>query len=61
MINPTIPTKKAKSMEVNNTNVLIKEKYIRYEISIIDNGNGISKEGLKYLFKDFGKLEENSE
>ena len=47
MINPTIPTKKAKSMEVNNTNVLIKEKYIRYEISIIDNGNGISKQGLK--------------
>ena len=37
------------------------EKYVSLEIYIIDNGNGISKYGLKQLFKDFGKLEENKE
>lgn len=29
------------------------------KISVVDTGIGISKEGLKKLFIDFGKLEEN--
>ena len=33
---------------------------IKLQISIIDTGNGISEEGLKNLFLDFGRLEENS-
>ena len=36
------------------------ERDIKLQISIIDTGNGISEEGLKNLFLDFGKLEENS-
>ena len=35
------------------------EKFISYEINIIDNGGGISEEGVKKLFNNFGKLEEN--
>lgn len=30
------------------------------QLSIIDSGIGISEEGLKKLFIDFGKLDENS-
>ena len=36
-----------------------REQYANIEISIIDNGLGISEEGLKNLFTDFGKLTEN--
>ena len=35
------------------------DKLINLEINIIDNGLGISKEGLKKLFMDFGKLSES--
>jgi K+-sensing histidine kinase KdpD len=34
-------------------------KKVRVQISIVDNGNGISKEGIQNLFKDFSKLAEN--
>jgi signal transduction histidine kinase len=33
---------------------------ICFEISITDNGGGISEEGIQNLFMDFSKLEENS-
>ena len=36
-------------------------KFISFEISIIDNGGGISEEGLEKLFMNFNKLEENRE
>ena len=36
-------------------------KLISFEISIIDNGGGISEEGLEILFMNFNKLEENKE
>ena len=32
------------------------EKFISFQIKIIDTGMGISKEGLEQLFMDFGKL-----
>ena len=32
------------------------EKYVSFEIIIKDTGMGISKEGLKQLFMEFGKL-----
>ena len=35
------------------------EKYVQVQVSIIDNGVGMSPEGLKNLFVDFGKLKEN--
>ena len=35
------------------------EKYLSLQLSVIDTGIGISKEGLKKLFIDFGKLKEN--
>ena len=35
------------------------EKFIAIEINIIDTGLGISEEGLKQLFMNFGKLQEN--
>ena len=38
-----------------------KEKFIAIEINIIDTGLGISEEGLKHLFMNFGKLSENQE
>jgi signal transduction histidine kinase len=34
---------------------------VSVEIAIRDTGCGISKEGLKNLFSEFGKLEENAE
>ena len=36
------------------------ERYVNIKISVIDSGIGISNEGLKKLFIDFGKLDENS-
>lgn len=42
-------------MYINNEN-----HYINLQVSIIDNGIGISEEGLKSLFIDFSRLEENS-
>jgi K+-sensing histidine kinase KdpD len=33
--------------------------YIRYQIEIIDNGMGISKEGLSKLFLNFSSLAEH--
>ena len=35
------------------------ERYINFQLSINDNGVGISEEGQKNLFIDFGKLKEN--
>jgi signal transduction histidine kinase len=35
--------------------------YVNYQIIICDTGVGISPEGMKNLFLDFGKLDENSE
>ena len=35
------------------------EKYLSLQLSVIDTGIGISKEGLQKLFIDFGKLKEN--
>ena len=34
--------------------------FVSFKISVIDSGVGISEEGLKKLFIDFSKLEENS-
>jgi signal transduction histidine kinase len=36
------------------------ERFIQLQLSIIDSGIGISEEGLKKLFIDFSKLDENS-
>jgi hypothetical protein len=33
---------------------------VSFEINIIDSGGGISEEGIKHLFMDFNKLDENS-
>jgi len=38
---------------------ILEGKYVRVEISIVDDGQGISKEGIKCLFQDFSKLAEN--
>ena len=32
------------------------EKFLAIEIDIVDTGLGISEEGLKHLFMNFGKL-----
>ena len=32
------------------------EKFLAIEINIVDTGLGISEEGLKHLFMNFGKL-----
>ena len=34
--------------------------WVQLQISVIDTGIGISEEGKKKLFIDFGKLDENS-
>lgn len=34
--------------------------WVQLQISVIDTGIGISEEGKKNLFIDFGKLDENS-
>ena len=55
-----------KKDEMNNGNIPIleyvkgDEKFLNIKISVIDTGLGISEEGLKKLFIDFGKLDENS-
>ena len=36
------------------------QRFVQLQISVIDTGVGISEEGLKKLFIDFGKLDENS-
>ena len=38
-----------------------REKNIQLEISVIDNGSGISEEGIKKLFIKFNKLDENKD
>ena len=35
------------------------ERFISYEINVIDTGGGISEEGMKKLFSNFGTLDEN--
>tara|TARA_B110000285_G_C15012405_1_gene557172 strand:+ start:107 stop:484 length:378 start_codon:yes stop_codon:yes gene_type:complete len=56
----------SKKDEMNNGNIPIleyvkgDEKFLNIKISVIDTGLGISEEGLKKLFIDFGKLDENS-
>ena len=37
------------------------ERFLNIELHIRDNGCGISEEGIKHLFIDFGKLHENEE
>ncbi len=37
------------------------EKYIKFEIRIIDSGYGISKENIPKLFMNFGKLAEHAD
>ena len=39
-----------------DNNVETLEKFISFEINIIDTGLGISKEGITQLFMNFGKL-----
>ena len=36
------------------------KRFVQLQLSIIDTGIGISEEGLKKLFMDFSKLDENS-
>lgn len=38
-----------------------REKYIKFEIRIVDTGHGISKENMAKLFMNFGKLEEHAD
>lgn len=45
------------SQEMNSE---LDERYINLEMSVIDSGIGISEEGLKNLFIDFNKLDENA-
>ena len=35
------------------------EKFIKLKINILDSGQGLSEQGLKSLFIDFGKLSES--
>ena len=37
------------------------EKFVNIQISVIDTGVGMSEEGVKKLFIDFNKLDENSQ
>ena len=37
------------------------EKYAKFQIKIIDSWIGIKPENLKYLFLDFGKLDEHAD
>ena len=37
------------------------EHYVNIQLSVIDNGVGMSEEGCKKLFIDFSKLDENSQ
>jgi len=39
---------------------IIHDVDVSFQISIIDSGGGISEEGIKNLFMDFSKLDENS-
>ena len=38
-----------------------REKFVNIQISVIDTGVGMSEEGVKKLFIDFNKLDENSQ
>lgn len=51
----------------NSSNILSHDKdiegqehYVSIQMSVIDTGVGMSEEGCKKLFIDFGKLDENS-
>ena len=37
------------------------EKFLNFKLNIIDTGAGMSEEGVKQLFVNFGKLQENAE
>jgi K+-sensing histidine kinase KdpD len=37
------------------------ERFVNIQISVIDSGVGMSEEGVKKLFIDFNKLDENSQ
>ena len=37
------------------------QQFINLGISVLDNGKGISEEGIKKLFVNFNKLDENKE
>ena len=53
--------KRKSSLRLNESSLQYFEKFISFEINIIDNGGGISPEGVKNLFMNFGKLKENQE
>jgi len=50
-----------KMMDIIEQQELMQGKYIKLEVSVIDNGYGISEEGVKALFKDYSKLAENED
>lgn len=58
LINETIKQEYLENVK-NQNEESGQEKYLEIKISVIDTGVGISKEGIKKLFIDFGKLEEN--
>ena len=51
---------KPPSVEISKPIVDGQEHYVNIELSVIDNGVGMSEEGCKKLFIDFSKLDENS-
>jgi signal transduction histidine kinase len=61
-LNKTIKKDYLKQMAIKKTNANEKgnERYLAIKIRVIDTGIGITKEGIKKLFIDFGKLDENS-
>jgi signal transduction histidine kinase len=48
------------AIKKTNANEKGNERYLAIKIRVIDTGIGITKEGIKKLFIDFGKLDENS-
>ena len=50
----------SKTKSKNNGFKIGDERFVKLQISVIDNGVGISEEGITKLFVDFGKLDKNS-
>lgn len=48
------------ALKSSNRPTRVTEKYIKFEIRVIDSGLGISKENLDKLFMNFGKLDEHA-
>jgi len=57
---PNEKTMKAGGISRNNFTNQTHEKYIKFEIRIVDSGQGISPENLPKLFMNFSKLEEHA-